>query len=192
MAGEIARILREETVRDKQTGVARAATPGDIGILFRSRTSHREFESALEAAGIPTYVYKGLGFFDADEIKDLSALIRFLANPSSELRAAAFLRSRFVRLSDTALARLREDASAGQAGAPGLAAALTDPVPPAALASLADDDRAALEQARRLCARVARAGRPRPARGPDRAAHPGHGLRLRAARRPPLSRRGRT
>ena len=93
----------------------RAATPGDIGILFRSRASHREFESALEAAGIPTYVYKGLGFFDADEIKDLSALIRFLADPSSELRAAAFLRSRFVRLSDPALAAL----------APRLAAALT-------------------------------------------------------------------
>ena len=128
VAAEIARILREETVRDKQTGIARAATPGDIGILFRSRASHREFESALEAAGIPTYVYKGLGFFDADEIKDLSALIRFLANPSSDLRAAAFLRSRFVRLSDTALARTL---------APGLAAALTAPDPPAAMASLA-------------------------------------------------------
>jgi ATP-dependent helicase/nuclease subunit A len=161
VAAEIGRILREETVRDKQTGVARAATAGDIGILFRSRASHREFESALEAAGIPTYVYKGLGFFDADEIKDLSALIRFLANPSSELRAAAFLRSRFVRLSDTALAalaRLRGDASAGQARgrgdasagpAPGLAAALTAADPPEALASLPDDDRAALELARR-------------------------------------------
>jgi ATP-dependent helicase/nuclease subunit A len=139
VAAEIARILREETVRDKRTGLARTATPGDIGILFRSRASHREFESALEAAGIPTYVYKGLGFFDADEIKDLSALIRFLANPSSELRAAAFLRSRFIRLSDTALAAL----------APDLAAALTAPDPPPALVALASDDRAALEQARR-------------------------------------------
>jgi ATP-dependent helicase/nuclease subunit A len=146
VAAEITRILKEETVRDKQTGLARAATPGDIGILFRSRASHREFESALETAGIPTYVYKGLGFFDADEIKDLSALIRFLANPSSDLRAAAFLRSRFVRLSDNALprlVRLRGDASGG------LAAALTSPEPPAAMATLADDDRAALEQARR-------------------------------------------
>jgi ATP-dependent helicase/nuclease subunit A len=146
VAAEISRILKEETVRDKQTGLARAATAGDIGILFRSRASHREFESALEAAGIPTYVYKGLGFFDADEIKDLSALIRFLANPSSDLRAAAFLRSRFVRLSDNALpklVRVRGDASAG------LAAALTSPEPPAAMAALADDDRAALEQARR-------------------------------------------
>ena len=49
---------------------ARSARPGDIAILFRSRTSHREFEHALELRGIPTYVYKGLGFFDADEIKD--------------------------------------------------------------------------------------------------------------------------
>src|SRR4029453_3937359 len=70
------------------------------------RASHREFEAALEELAVPTYVYKGLGFFDADEIKDLSALIRFLANPSSDLRAAASLRSRFVRLSAAGLPRL--------------------------------------------------------------------------------------
>jgi ATP-dependent helicase/nuclease subunit A len=139
VATEIARILNEDSVRDKETGVMRRATAGDIGILFRSRASHREFEAALEAQGIPTYVYKGLGFFDADEIKDLSALIRYLANPSSDLRAAAFLRSRFVRLSDPALAQL----------APRLASALTSPEPPDAMAALRDDDRAAIELARR-------------------------------------------
>jgi len=139
VAQEIARILKEDSVRDKQTGVMRRATPGDIGILFRSRASHREFEAALEASGIPAYVYKGLGFFDADEIKDLSALIRYLANPLSDLRAAAFLRSRFVRLSDPALAAL----------APRLASALTADAEPEAMASLNDDDRAALELARR-------------------------------------------
>jgi ATP-dependent helicase/nuclease subunit A len=139
VADEIARILREETVRDKETGVRRQARAGDVGILFRSRASHREFEAALEARGIPSYVYKGLGFFDADEIKDLSALIRFLANPSSDLRAAAFLRSRFVRASDAALARL----------APRLAASLTDP-DPAVVDGIAldEDDRQALELAR--------------------------------------------
>ena len=138
VAEEVARLLREGTVRDPQSGVARQPRPGDIGILFRSRASHREFESALQARGIPTYVYKGLGFFDADEIKDLSALIRFLANPSSDLRAAAFLRSRFVRLSDEALARL----------SPGLAGSISSADVPA-LASLSDDDRTALELARR-------------------------------------------
>ena len=50
VAAEIARILREETVRDRKTGVPRAARPGDIAILFRSRTSHREFEHELERA----------------------------------------------------------------------------------------------------------------------------------------------
>ncbi|HEY3884330.1 MAG TPA: UvrD-helicase domain-containing protein, partial [Vicinamibacterales bacterium] len=138
VAGEIGRVLRGVTVRDKRTGIARAAAPGDIAILFRSRASHREFEQALESAGIPTYVYKGLGFFDADEIKDLSALIRYLADPSSRLRAAAFLRSRFVRVSDAGLAAL----------APDLVAAIADPTRPAAYAALADDDRRALDQAR--------------------------------------------
>ena len=97
------------TVRDKSTGLARPARPGDIGILFRSRSTHREFERELNARNIPTHVYKGLGFFDADEIKDVVALIRYLAEPTSHLRAAAFLRSRFIRLSDAALARLSPD-----------------------------------------------------------------------------------
>ena len=46
----------------------RATQPADIAILFRSRESHREFESALERRGVLTYVYKGQGFFEAAEI----------------------------------------------------------------------------------------------------------------------------
>src|ERR1044071_2019170 len=102
------------TVRDRDTGVPRPIRPGDVAILFRTRESHREFEDALARAGLPPYAYKGLGFFDADEIKDLLALLWYLAEPASDLRAAAFLRSRFVRLSDEALRRL----------APGLAEAI--------------------------------------------------------------------
>ena len=52
VAAEIERVLRDETVRDRTTGVARQATAGDIAILFRSRASHREFERALEDRGI--------------------------------------------------------------------------------------------------------------------------------------------
>src|SRR4029079_9276824 len=47
VADEIATILRSGTVRDKATGTARRASAGDIGILFRSRSSHREFEHEL-------------------------------------------------------------------------------------------------------------------------------------------------
>jgi ATP-dependent exoDNAse (exonuclease V) beta subunit len=126
------------TVRDKTTGVRRATRAGDIAVLFRSRSSHREFERELGARGIATYVYKGLGFFDADEIKDITALIRFLAEPSSALRVAAFLRSRFIRLSDAALTAL----------APDLSAALLSADQPAGRALLDDEDRRVLDQAR--------------------------------------------
>jgi ATP-dependent helicase/nuclease subunit A len=120
VAAEIARILADVTVRDK-VGPPRQATADDIAILFRARAGHQVFEDALERRGIRTYVYKGLGFFDAPEVQDLQALLRFLSQPDSDLRAAEFLRSRFVRLSDVALARL----------APHLAAVLTGmrPVP---------------------------------------------------------------
>jgi ATP-dependent helicase/nuclease subunit A len=109
VADEIVRLLAGRVVRDRATGLHRAAQPADIAILFRSRDSHRDFESALEARNVSTYVYKGLGFFDADEVQDIVALLRYLADPSSNLRTAALLRSRLVRLSDDAVNRLGPD-----------------------------------------------------------------------------------
>ena len=138
VADEIARIMATGVVRDRQTGVARRAGAGDVAILFRTREGHQAFQRALEQRGIPSYVYKGLGFFDADEVKDVFAALRFLANPASELRAAAFLRSRFVRLSDVALVRL----------APGLAAAMVGPAE--CDDQLEADDRAVLAALRRV------------------------------------------
>ncbi len=140
VASEIDALLASGQVRDKGSGLARSVSPGDIGILFRSREGHQAFESALDARGIGSYVYKGLGFFEADEIKDVFALLRYLADPHSHLRAAAFMRSRFLRLSDRALQQL----------APGLADALRDELPPEAALDL--EDQAVLAQARQACA----------------------------------------
>jgi ATP-dependent helicase/nuclease subunit A len=143
-ADEIARLVNEAvTIRDRDTGVRRAVRPGDIAVLFRTRDSHREFEAALERRGLPSYVYKGLGFFDADEIKDALALLWYLSDPLSNLRAAALLRSRFVRVSDDGLRLL----------APNLAEALRGAAPPSVLASLDPLDAAALESARAATAR---------------------------------------
>jgi ATP-dependent helicase/nuclease subunit A len=138
VAAEIARLIDERvTIRDRHTGVRRAIGPGDIGILFRTRESHSLFEAALARRQVPYYVYKGLGFFDAEEVKDVLALVSYLADPYSNLRAAALLRSRIVRISDEGLKLL----------APGLAAALTGAWPPAA-DGLAADDRERLQLAR--------------------------------------------
>jgi ATP-dependent helicase/nuclease subunit A len=138
-AVEIARLIDEGTlVRDRDTGLPRAVRPSDIAVLFRARDSHREFEDALERRGLPSYVYKGLGFFDTDEIKDVRALLSYLANPRSALAAAAWLRSRFVRISDEGLRRL----------GPSLTDALLAERPPSAVASLDSDDAQALMDAR--------------------------------------------
>jgi ATP-dependent helicase/nuclease subunit A len=140
-AAEIARLLDTESiVRDKTTGVSRPMTPSDVAILFRTRDSHREFEAALERRGIGAYVYKGLGFFDADEIKDVLAVVWYLADPLSDMRAAALLRSRFARISDETLRRL----------APHIAAAL-GASPPAL--ELDPRDAATLSRLREACGR---------------------------------------
>jgi ATP-dependent helicase/nuclease subunit A len=114
-----------------------------VAILFRSRESHREFERALEGRGISTYVYKGLGFFEADEIQDVVALLRYLADPLSNLRAATFCRSRLVQLSDRALAKL----------APGIAQALIGPEPPEAALTIDARDAVVFERLRRTLPR---------------------------------------
>ena len=136
VADEITRLIHTEaTVRDRQTGVRRPVAPGDIAILFRTRDSHREFDQALERRGIPAYVYKGLGFFDSDEIKDVLALLRYLADPTSDLRAAALMRSGFGRITDEGLRRL----------APGIARVLRESHQAEAARRLEDDDRITLE-----------------------------------------------
>ncbi|MBI4887810.1 MAG: UvrD-helicase domain-containing protein [Acidobacteria bacterium] len=143
-SAEIARLLTEGTpVRDRESAVVRPVRPGDIGILFRSRESHREFEAALARRNIRSYVYKGLGFFDADEIKDVLALIRYLADPESDLGAAALMRSRVFGVSDEALRLL----------APHLADALAAARAPRAAAALDAPDGQALEHARTSTAR---------------------------------------
>jgi ATP-dependent helicase/nuclease subunit A len=120
-AAEVARMIQAgELVRDRETGIPRPVRPADIAILFRTRESHREYERALEELGVSAYVYKGLGFFDADEVKDVIATLWYLADPASDFRAAAWMRSRLVRVSDDGLTRL----------APGLADALGAAAPP--------------------------------------------------------------
>jgi ATP-dependent helicase/nuclease subunit A len=137
VAAQVARLLDGAVVRDR-AGPPRPARPEDVAILFRVRAGHQYFEDALESRGIRTYVYKGLGFFDAPEVQDLQALLRSLAQPESDLRAAEFLRSRVVRISDVGLTRL----------APSFSAALCDPAFDVAAAGLDDLDRRLIERAR--------------------------------------------
>lgn len=138
VANEVVRLLSHATVHDRATRLPRPVQPADVVLLFRSRDSHREFEKAFERCGVSTYVYKGLGFFDADEVQDGVALLRYLADPLSDIRAATLLRSRLVRLSDAAVARL----------APDLAKTIAGTVQAEAIRGLEADDRLVLARLR--------------------------------------------
>jgi ATP-dependent helicase/nuclease subunit A len=136
---QIVRLLKGATIRDRKSGVRRPARPADVAILFRSRDTHREFEKALERRSIATYVFKGLGFFEADEVQDAVALLRYLADPYSEIRTAAFLRSRLVRLSDPAITTLARN----------LSNAVLASQAPAALGSWSEEDHRVFTRLRR-------------------------------------------
>ena len=60
------------------SGQARA---GEVVLLLRATTDMHVYEQALEAAGVPTYVIGGRGYWSHPQVIELVAYLRALANP---------------------------------------------------------------------------------------------------------------
>ncbi len=89
--------------------LAAAGAPLDqIAILSRVSARLSRYREAVERLGIPTYLVRGSGFFESSEIRDLTAVCRFLARPHSDRRAVELLRSRFFAIPAGTLAALRK------------------------------------------------------------------------------------
>jgi ATP-dependent helicase/nuclease subunit A len=88
-------------------GEMRTAQYGDIALLFQASTSFEWFEQALADANVPYVTIAGRGFYDRQEITDLTNLLAFLVSPNDNLRLAATLRSPMFARSDETLLRLR-------------------------------------------------------------------------------------
>lgn len=86
--------------------LADGVPPGQIVILLRRFTHVLRYTAALSRKHIPHYVVLGRGFFAAQEILDLSAVLRLLTDPLDAFALVAVLRSPFCGLSDEALVRL--------------------------------------------------------------------------------------
>ncbi|MXX86092.1 MAG: AAA family ATPase, partial [Acidobacteria bacterium] len=101
----------DEAARRVAARIAALAAGGvpldNIAILARVSTRLSAYREAVERLGLPTYLVRGGGFFETSEVRDLTALARFLARPASDLRAVELLRSRFFALPAAALAALR-------------------------------------------------------------------------------------
>lgn len=101
----------EEAARRVAARIAELAAAGtsldEIAILSRASTRLPVYREAVERLGHPTYLVRDAGLFETSEVRDLTALCRFLARPSSDLRAVELLRSRFFALPARTLAALR-------------------------------------------------------------------------------------
>ena len=88
----------------------RAATPGEIVLLFAAGTDAERYESALRERGLPTYRATGRGYFGQQQVVDLLAYLRLLHNRYDDEALATVLASPFVGVSNDALVLIRRHA----------------------------------------------------------------------------------
>lgn len=101
VAAFCARVVGALTVRGK--GGPRPCRPDDIALLAPTGTDLWRYERALEAAGIAVSTQAGKGFFRRQEVQDLIALTRTLADARDTLALGALLRGPLVGLTEEEL-----------------------------------------------------------------------------------------
>jgi ATP-dependent helicase/nuclease subunit A len=107
IARRIKEIIDGDAIVCDEDGCLKRAGPGDFALLFQASTNFETYEQALADADIPYVTTAGRGFYDRQEIVDLSNLMAFLASPTDDLHLAAVLRSPMFALSDETLFRMR-------------------------------------------------------------------------------------
>lgn len=112
--GARAAALIKEAVREwkvSEDGEERSLHYGDIAILLPTRKGFSHYEDSLRSHRIPFQVYKGKGFFERQEVKDVLNLLTFLTNPADDLSLASLLKGPFFGLSDEDLLEISTSGS---------------------------------------------------------------------------------
>jgi ATP-dependent exoDNAse (exonuclease V) beta subunit len=97
------RLIGNWWVQDHKTSKLRPCRYGDIALLAPVGTELWRFEEALEERGIPVSTQAGKGFFHRQEVQDLVALTRSLADARDTLALGALLRGPLVGLTEAEL-----------------------------------------------------------------------------------------
>ena len=104
VAREIAALLSARApVWDADAGRRRAAAPRDVAILLRRLANVHVFEQALESHGVPYVTPAGAGFFTRQEVRDLTNLLAWLAEPDDHIALVGALRSPLFMIDDRTL-----------------------------------------------------------------------------------------
>jgi ATP-dependent exoDNAse (exonuclease V) beta subunit len=107
-AGIVASLLQQligaYQIWDKQTKTIRTCRAGDIALLAPTGTNLWIYERALEEHGIPIASQAGKSFFRRQEIQDLIAVARAIADRRDTLGLGALLRGPLVGLTEEEIA----------------------------------------------------------------------------------------
>ena len=95
-----ARLIGSEPILDPESGEQRLCQAGDIALLAPTGSELWRYEEALEGYGIPVATQAGKGLFRRQEIQDLIAVTRVLADPRDTLALGALLRGPLVGLTE--------------------------------------------------------------------------------------------
>lgn len=98
-----ARLIGSQPIIDRRSGSERPCQPGDIALLAPTGAELWRYEEALERRGIPVATQAGKGLFRRQEIQDLIALTRILADRRDTLALGALLRGPLVGLTEEEL-----------------------------------------------------------------------------------------
>ena len=103
VAAMCARLIGSEPILDNENGKRRPCRAGDIALLAPTGSDLWRYEEALERHGIPVATQAGKGLFKRQEIQDLIAVTRVLADPRDTLALGALLRGPLVGLTEEQL-----------------------------------------------------------------------------------------
>lgn len=97
------RLIGSQIIVDRKTDVRRPCRPGDIALLAPGGTELWRYEEALEKRGVPVATQAGKGFYRRQEVQDLIAITRVLADSRDTLALLALLRGPLVGLTEEQL-----------------------------------------------------------------------------------------
>jgi exodeoxyribonuclease-5 len=98
-----ARLIESHPIIDRRSGAERPCEPGDIALLAPTGAELWRYEEALERRGVPVATQAGKGLFRRQEVQDLIALTRVLADRRDTLALGALLRGPLVGLTEEEL-----------------------------------------------------------------------------------------
>jgi exodeoxyribonuclease-5 len=94
------RMIGSRVVLERKNGKSRECRAGDIALLAPTGAELWRYEEALERRGIPVSTQAGKGLYRRQEMQDLIAIARVLADPRDTLAFGALLRGPLVGLTE--------------------------------------------------------------------------------------------